>query len=171
MQAREFSPEPALSRFRGRYRLASSLKEASFTHLAADTQAGYTSLMRLALSYGALESLCTALGRKVGREPLPSSRISVMLRDRRSARISELMLRTADSPLVGRIQTLLQDTGAVDVMPAASFYRHKFLHGDLTATGAGTGRSMWERGIVDALAQLLLATADERFTEHVSSLE
>lgn len=171
LHARGRAPEASLSRFRGRYRLAASFRSAAFSHLAPDTQAGYTSLMRLALAYGALESLCSALGRPVGREPLRSVEISTMLRDRRSSRISALMLATAESPLVTRIQALLEDPDLDDVMPAASFYRHKFLHGALTATGAGTGRSAWERGIVNALADLLLTTADERFSDHVVALQ
>jgi hypothetical protein len=162
-------PEPSFSRFRGRYRLAASFQSASFSHLAANTQAGYSSLLRLALSYAALESLCSAMQLQLNAQVVDDGELADRLRSRRGERLAAVMRADVDAPLSRRLNHLLDNPEATNVLAAAAFYRHKFLHGHLTASRAGAGRSSWERAVVDDLAGLLLVAADDRFTAHVAA--
>lgn len=168
-QAQGQMPEPAFSRFRGRYRLAASFQSASFSHLSANTQAGYSSLLRLALSYAALESLCSAMQVQVNAQVIDDRGLADRLRSRRGERLAAVMRADVDAPLSRRLHELLDNSESTNVLAAAAFYRHKFLHGQLTATRAGTGRSSWERAVVDDLAGLLLVATDGLFTVHVAA--
>ena len=137
-------PEAVFSNFQGRYRAARTFREATFDGMTPTTQRAYNSLMRLGLSYAALESLCSALRRPVAREPLLSHDIATRLRDSRSTQLAEVMRTDVDRPLAARLTTLLETVDTEDVMPAASFFRHKFFHGALTASRSGAARE-WER--------------------------
>ncbi len=163
-------PDPRLNRFRARYRVAAAFDGASFQSLSRATQQGYTSLLRLALSYAALESLCSALDLRVTRQVLDDADLASRLRSTRARRLAEVMRTDVGTPLRQRLEELLNSQASTDVMPAAAFYRHKFLHGDLTATRAGAGRTAWERQISDGLADLLLVRADVAFSAHVMRL-
>lgn len=160
-------PEAALAVFRARYRMARGFQEATFTDMTPATQRSYNSLLRLGLSYAALDALCAALGRTTAREPVLAKEIADRLRDKRSDHLADVMRAGAEPRLARRIGHLLDTPTEYDVMPAAAFLRHTFFHGVLTATRSGAARE-WERRIVDDLAARLLATADEQFTAHVA---
>ncbi len=161
-------PDRAFNIFCGRYKAARTFREATFDAMTPPTQRAYNALLRLGLSYAALESLCSALGRRVTHEPVESAQIADRLRDKRSAQLADVMRTDVDRPLATRLTRLLDTPDADDVMPSAAFFRHAFFHGALTASRAGAARE-WERRIVEDLAASLLATADARFTEHVTA--
>ncbi|MDQ1247400.1 MAG: hypothetical protein QG597_1770 [Actinomycetota bacterium] len=104
------------------------------------------------------------------RQVLDDAVLASRLRSTRARRRAEVMKTDVGTPRRQRLEDLLNSPDSTDVRPTAAFYRHKLLHGDLTATRAGAGRTAWERQIADDLADLLLVRADVGFSAYVLRL-
>ncbi len=158
------SPHPGLARFAARFNLATAFDGVNLEGVAQPTVAAYSAAIRVSLSYSAVEALDSALGRRTGRDLLPSSELAGEYRSRSCDHLRrQLEELTQSGALRVKLMDLASDPELADVMPVASALRHLVFHGDFTAHGAGAAQSRGARAFMEALADALLAHADESF--------
>lgn len=151
------------SRFAARYRVATSFESVSFTGMAAGTQAGYTSAIRVALAYSTLEALGKATrGRgKLGAQ-VTSPDLAHRFHATSTSALRKVLIVESDS-LNLRAELRAIDIASPDVTAIAASVRHLTLHGPLTASGVGLAQSAVTRTFLDDLAEAVLRAADSAF--------
>lgn len=154
-------PAPDLARFAARYALASSFESVQFSDLAQATAAAYSSAMRCALAYSALESLNKSLGSMRGRRHLEDAAIAKVYRSAGAAKLRSFLEDGVNRTLRTRLDQCASEGN--DVLPVAEAIRHLMFHGDFTAHGAGAAQSKSVQAMINDLAVAVLAKADSNF--------
>ncbi len=136
-----------VARLNGRYRLAREFKEGVFQNYSPRTAANYSALIRVHLTYSALEVF-----EKVVNESIPSltSLPTLNAAIKRATgslkqidpkhRILQVVIRKLDDP--GLVENLQKDIDKdkVDLARAISSIRHVFVHGSMVANPADLSR-------------------------------
>jgi hypothetical protein len=156
-------------RFMWRYRLARSFKQIEADEeMGKTTLLGYSEGMRLFLAYSAYDEIRDAELIFKGLKGEDRIRHQVTGDIRLNAEIRSLdklkeTLLKADSVIKGDGNQKLKPFYAKDsndVMVVATHFRNLFVHGDMTAAGAGLTNAK-KRKIITDLSNLVLSKADE----------
>ena len=83
--------DPRLARFAARYRIATTLTALEFNGLGQAATAGYTSALRAALAYSALEAFDQARYGKVGQTKIRSDVVARSFASPRLVKLRELL--------------------------------------------------------------------------------
>jgi hypothetical protein len=158
---------PGLNLFLARFRIARNLPTLNFAEMSTETSESYRLALQLGLSYAALESLQSALGKKV---PLAihNDEIFVLLSKKPGYEILMAIESHPDvrSSLKARIAHLM--SGESDnLQPLAYALRNLMFHGSLTATHLGLNRSKAKRSLISDLNESLLWHCEYYFDEHI----
>lgn len=157
-------PDGAFARFNARFNLATSFEGVALTDISERTAQAYSSGIRVALAYSALEALDSALGKRIARTRMSDESLARRYRSRTCGALRELLEEsTQASQVQHQLQVLAADQHADDVMPVAAAVRHLVFHGDFTAHGSGAAQSAGVRKFLDDLADALIARADDHF--------
>ena len=161
-------PDTGLSRFNARYNLATSFDGVTLTDVSERTAEAYSSGIRVALAYSALEALDSALGKRIARARLTDAELARRYRSRTCKTLRALLDESSQSAhLQSQLKSLGVDPKVDDVMPVAAAVRHLVFHGDFTAHGSGAAQSVGVRSFLDDLAGALLLRADHQFELHL----
>ena len=157
-------PEGAFARFNARFNLATSFEGVILEDVSDRTVQAYSSGIRVALAYSALEALDSALGKRIARTRMSDESLARRYRSRTCDGLRELLEEsTQASQVQHQLQVLASDQDADDVMPVAAAVRHLVFHGDFTAHGSGAAQSAGVRTFLDDLADSLIFRADDQF--------
>lgn len=157
-------PDPGLARFNARFNLATSFEGVSLAGVSDRTVQAYSSGIRVALAYSALEALDSALGKRIARTRMSDENLARRYRSQTCDGLRELLEEsTQASQVQHQLQILASDKDADDVMPVAASVRHLVFHGDFTAHGSGAAQSAGVRKFLDDLANALILRADDQF--------
>lgn len=160
----EAGPTSALARFNARFNLATSFEGVTLAGTSERTAQAYSSGIRVALAYSALEALDSALGKRVARARMPDEALARTYRSRTCDGLRELLGgATHASQVQAQLRHLTDVQDADDVMPVAAAVRHLVFHGDFTAHGSGAAQSAGVRKFLDDLAAALILRADDQF--------
>lgn len=171
------APIDSINRFAARFRVATSLKLVRFDKITSETSAGYTGLMKVALSYSTLEVYASLI--ESDKQKLRPRRVSIFERGRND---SIFRLARKLSTERGILKTILQETNPViqqklrgfDPDSIDSLYylsegiRHIFFHGLLTANSAGS-KPKFVHDLGCALSTKILDGIDADFTLRVGT--
>lgn len=162
------TPAAGLARFNARFNLASSFEGVTLVGVSERTAHAYSSGIRVALAYSALEALDSALEKRVARTRLSDEGLARRYRSRTCDGLRGLLEEsTHASQVQSQLLVLATDPDADDVMPVAAAVRHLVFHGDFTAHGSGAAQSAAVRKFLDDLADALIARADDQFELHL----
>lgn len=157
-------PESAFARFNARFNLATSFEGVTLTGVSERTAQAYSSGIRVALAYSALEALDSALGKRIARTRLSDEGLARRYRSRTCESLRGLLEEsTHASQVQSQLLALATDPDGEDVMPVAAAVRHLVFHGDFTAHGSGAAQSAGVRTFLDDLADSLISQADDQF--------
>lgn len=157
-----------LNRFAARFSMARQLVDVRFTDLKADSAAGYTEGLRVALAYSALETLEKAISGQVGGTAIGSHELGERFRNRQCTRLRLLLIGNLEgATLITRLEDLTADPRADDVRPVAQGLRHLVFHGAFTPHGFGVAQSNYIRKFTADLAVAVLAQTEDRFASWV----
>ena len=133
----------SLNRFQYRYRLACSFSSMTIDGTTPLTQKGYTAFLKLFLAYSAYDEVRAAEMVLLKREKLKVHNIKdkpvLAATLRKNIRLKTLLLgdiEDGDNSLKRMLKIFYED-GTDDIMCIATAARNSFVHGDLTAGGAG----------------------------------
>lgn len=139
--------------------------------MAQATEDSYFVALRVTLAYTALESLEEALSIGPGTQVKDDALLEQFL-VKRNAEMCEALLMSID-PVKHRKERekfkQLLDGKSKNLRSAAYAIRNLMAHGVLTANRLGLDKSRVRRNLFDDLANCVLAAADTRFTNYVSS--
>ena len=157
-------PDSGLARFNSRFNLATSFERVTLAGVAERTAQAYSSGIRVALAYSALEALDSALGKRIARTRLSDEGLARKYRSRTCDGLRGLLEESTHSSQVqAQLRHLTDVQDADDVMPVAAAVRHLVFHGDFTAHGSGAAQSAGVRKFLDDLAGALILRADDQF--------
>lgn len=161
-------PDAGLARFNARFHLATSFEGVLLDGVAERTAEAYSSGIRVALAYSALEALDSALGKRIARVRLTDAELARRYRSQTCKTLRALLDESSQSAhLQSQLKILGADPEVDDVMPVAAAVRHLVFHGDFTAHGSGAAQSVGVRTFLDDLAGALLLRADDQFELHL----
>lgn len=157
-------PDSAFARFNARFNLATSFEGVLFAGVSDRTVQAYSSGIRVALAYSALEALESALGKRIAQTRMPDESLARRYRSRTCNGLRELLEESTHAAQVQhQLQVLAANQHADDVMPVAAAVRHLVFHGDFTAHGFGAAQSAVVRKFLEDLANALITRADDQF--------
>lgn len=160
----EARPDSALTRFNARFNLATSFVGVTLAGASERTAQAYSSGIRVALAYSALEALDSALGKRIARVRMSDDELARKYRSHTCDGLRGLLEEsTHESQVKAQLRHLTEDPDADDVMPVATAVRHLVFHGDFTAHGSGAAQSAGVRKFLDGLADSLILRADDQF--------
>ncbi|WP_162435057.1 hypothetical protein [Pseudoxanthomonas koreensis] len=131
-----------VNRFAARYRAAKSFNRAEFDHLSAPTRDGYSTLIRLLLTYSAFEHFLRCIGTEIRHTStlLTESERDTALGRLRALNGSQEFFSAVRSHLDQRNYTRQFDEflagNTCNLFYLAGGVRHAFAHGQLTASPA-----------------------------------
>lgn len=153
------------NRFAARYRFANSVT-LTLKGYTSDTNAGYSSLGRLAFTYSAFETLLELIGCKRKEafnilDPYPTGAWikEVRARDPNSSFFLFVDKRVDAKYEKQHVMQYLRGQGC-DITALAASVRHIFLHGELTPGAAGAEVTC---GVCDHLSDALVTIMDGEF--------
>lgn len=164
------------NKFAARYRAASAFQSAEFMQMTEKTSGGYSTGIRLLLSYSAYEYACAAAGVDINSVPvIPASatarKIAKMLGKvfgPETPASTNLTQSIESKRLLARVLASLSGKSH-DLQPICAALRHMIAHGQWTPNGTSTitveGRTLFE-----ALSAQLLRAADSLLEGKVKSM-
>jgi len=161
----------AFARYRARYKLAHGLDSITVDGLSQTTEESYFVALRVTLAYTALESLEKALSVGPGTQVIDEELLGQLL-DKRNSEMCKALLMSIDPDRHAKERKKFQkllDGESKNLRFAAYAIRNLMAHGVLTANRLGLDKARARRQLLDELANCVLAAADARFTNHVSS--
>ena len=158
-------PAQPLATFHARYALASSFSTIRAEGLAQKTILGYSSVLKVGLSYTALEQIEATLGLQ-DRSPIHAKDLAMQLRVLHPGGFSSMANKMKISPvLMERLESVEKNSASEDVRPQIELLRHAVFHGAFTPLGWKIGDTGASLQWLEGLAQVTLRKADETFTE------
>ncbi len=166
----------SLNRFQYRYRLACSFSSMSIDGTTQVTAKGYTAFMNLFLAYSAYDEVRAAEMILLKREKLKVHNIenqpALAATLRKNEKLKRLLLEgiANENDWLKKSLHNFYNGKSEDVMCIATAARNSFVHGDLTAGGAGL--SIKARvSAIEELATTLRAYSDKLFSKCLTRIE
>lgn len=165
-----------LNRFQYRYRLARSFSSMTIDGTTPKTVKGYTVFMKLFLAYSAYDEVRAAemvlLGRKKLKIHAIKNEKTLAAQLRKNTNLKDLLIKNlendADALKISLISFFADKSD--DVMRIATAARNSFVHGDLTAGGAGLSVNA-RVDAIENLAKVLMNYCDELFSKCLKRIE
>lgn len=160
----------SLNRFQYRYRLACSFSSMTVEGTTPLTAKGYTAFMKLFLAYSAYDEVRAAEMVLLMREKIKVHNIknltALATTLRKNEKLKRLLLDGIANENDGLKKSLhrFYDGSSQDVMCIATAARNSFVHGDLTAGGAGLSINARVFAI-EELAEILRNYSDRLFSK------
>jgi hypothetical protein len=170
----------SLNRFQYRYRLACSFSSMTIDEIKPLTAKGYTAFMKLFLAYSAYDEVRAAEQILLKRETLRihSIKNETVLAEklRKNKKLKDLLIEGIESVNKdendGLKKSLLNffEANGRDIMCVATAARNSFVHGDLTAGGAGLSINA-RVAAIEELATVLRNYCDKLFSKCLKKIE
>jgi len=166
----------SLNRFQYRYRFACSFSSMTLDGTGELTAKGYTAFMKLFLAYSAYDELRAAEKILLNREKLKVHNIEnqkvLAATLRKNEKLKVLLTEgiANENELLKKRLHLFFDGKSNDVMCVATAARNSFVHGDLTAGGAGLSIKARVEAI-EELATVLRNYCDKLFSNCLKRIE
>jgi hypothetical protein len=170
----------SLNRFQYRYRLACSFSSMTIDGTKPLTEKGYTAFMKLFLAYSAYDEVRAAemilLNRETLRVHSIKNEIELAEKLRKNLKLKDLLIEGIESVNKdendGLKKSLLNfyDANGRDILCVATAARNSFVHGDLTAGGAGLSINAKVTAI-EELATVLRNYCDKLFSKCLKKIE
>lgn len=168
----------SLNRFQYRYRLACSFSSMTVDGTKPLTTKGYTAFMRLFLAYSAYDEVRAAEKILLKREKLKvhsiKNEIELATTLRQNEKLKKLLIEGIDdenenSGLMKSLRNFYEANGR-DIMCVATAARNSFVHGDLTAGGAGLSINT-RVAEIEELSTILRNYSDKLFSKCLKRIE
>lgn len=166
----------SLNRFQYRYRLACSFSSMTVDGTTTLTAKSYTAFMKLFLAYSAYDEVRAAEMIMLKRRKLKvhsienQTELAATLRKNHKLKILLTEGIANENELLKKRLHLFFDGKSDDVMCVATAARNSFVHGDLTAGGAGL--SIKARvAAIEELAHILREYSDKLFSKCIKNIE
>ena len=166
----------SLTRFSYRYRFACSFSSMTIDGTKPLTAKGYTVFMKLFLAYSAYDEVRAAEMVLLKRETLKVHNIKdppvLAATLRKNVRLKNLLLGDLED-MQGSLKKMVKifyEGDTDDIMCIATAARNSFVHGDLTAGGAGLSITASVTAI-DDLAKVLREYSDKLFSKCLKRIE
>lgn len=164
IETKKYPIDTGLARFAARYRIATSLTALEFDGLGQAATAGYTSALRAALAYSALEAFDQAKYGKPGRTQVRSAHVARSFAGAGAVKLQALLAaELTNNKLRTSVAEISANRSGADVSSLAAGVRHLVFHGDFTAYGSGAAQSKSVRMLLDNLSEATLLAADDAF--------
>lgn len=170
----------SLNRFQYRYRLACSFSSMTIDGTTPLTAKGYTAFMKLFLAYAAYDEVRAAemilLKRETLRVHSIKNEIELAATLRKNLKLKNLLIEGIESVNKdendGLKKSLLNfyDANGRDILCVATAARNSFVHGDLTAGGAGLSINA-RVAAIEELATILRSYSDKLFSKCLKRIE
>jgi len=166
----------SLNRFQYRYRLACSFSSMTIDGTTPLTAKGYTAFMKLFLAYSAYDEVRAAEKIILKREKLKVHNIenksALAASLRKNEKLKKLLLDGIANDNDGLKKSLhkFYDGSSEDIMCIATAARNSFVHGDLTAGGAGLSINA-RVAAIEELATVLREYSDKLFSKCIKRIE
>jgi hypothetical protein len=166
----------SLNRFQYRYRFACSFSSMTIDGTTPLTAKGYTAFMKLFLAYSAYDEVRAAEMVLLKREKLKvhniESQTALASSLRKNEKLKNLLLDGIANDNDGLKKSLnkFYDGESEDVMCIATAARNSFVHGDLTAGGAGLSINA-RVSAIEELAAILRSYSDKLFSKCLKRIE
>jgi len=166
----------SLNRFQYRYRLACSFSSMTIDGTTPLTAKGYTAFMKLFLAYSAYDEVRAAEKILLKREKLKVHNIenqtALASSLRKNEKLKKLLLDGIANDNDGLKKSLhkFYDGENEDIMCIATAARNSFVHGDLTAGGAGLSINA-RVAAIEELATILRSYSDKLFSKCLKRIE
>jgi len=166
----------SLTRFQYRYRLACSFSSMSIDGTTPLTAKGYTAFMKLFLAYSAYDEVRSAEKILLKREKLKVHNIenqtALATTLRKNEKLKKLLLDGIANDNDGLMKSLhkFYEGQSEDIMCIATAARNSFVHGDLTAGGAGLSINA-KVAAIEELANVLRIYSDKLFSKCLKRIE
>jgi hypothetical protein len=166
----------SLNRFQYRYRLACSFSSMTIDGTTQLTAKGYTAFMKLFLAYSAYDEVRSAEKILLKREKLKVHNIenqtALATTLRKNEKLKKLLLDGIANDNDGLKKSLhkFYEGQSEDIMCIATAARNSFVHGDLTAGGAGLSINA-RVAAIEELANVLRIYSDKLFSKCLKRIE
>jgi hypothetical protein len=166
----------SLNRFQYRYRLACSFSSMTIDGTTPLTAKGYTAFMKLFLAYSAYDEVRAAEKILLKREKLKVHNIenqtALAASLRKNEKLKNLLLDGIANDNDGLKKSLhrFYEGNSEDIMCIATAARNSFVHGDLTAGGAGLSINA-RVAAIEELATILRSYSDKLFSKCLKRIE
>jgi hypothetical protein len=170
----------SLNRFQYRYRLACSFSSMTIDGTKPLTAKGYTAFMKLFLAYSAYDEVRAAEMILLKRKKLKVHSIKneniLASTLRKNIKLKNLLIEgiesVNDDENDGLIKSLLNfyEANGRDILCVATAARNSFVHGDLTAGGAGLSINA-RVDAIEELAKVLRIYSDKIFSKCLKRIE
>lgn len=163
-----------INRFAARFRLAASFTGVTLDGYSAETQQGYSALMKVVLCWSAIEAFMKIMGldrKALGRMAAAHgvADIATRVAEADSERKFYQFIRAHTTNKLHQRELDLHLSGKThDVLYLASSIRHIFVHGDLTPNAAGTNPAKTTL-ICRLLSELCIAIMDHEFSAKIQA--
>lgn len=160
-------PSP-LAQCNARYRAARQFTSMKFAGMGADASEGYSLLMKVSLSYSALESLESTFGSPHGAKlDFIAARSQSLATEFRGLYFEKLMDDLASTITVKAIQRnfdAMRNADSDDVRSIAQAIRNAFFHPRVTPSGLNLS-SATRKNALYQLSRVVIESVDNSFTE------
>lgn len=170
----------SLNRFQFRYRLACSFSSMTIDGTTPLTAKGYTAFMKLFLAYSAYDEVRAAEKVLLKREKLKvhsiKNQTALAATLRKNQKLKDLLMEGIENENEnendGLKKSLLNfyEANGRDIMCVATATRNSFVHGDLTAGGAGLSINA-RVAAIEELADVLREYSDKIFSKCLKKIE
>jgi hypothetical protein len=160
-------PSP-LAQCNARYRTARQFTSIKFAGMGADASEGYSLLMKVSLSYSALESLeatfVSSHGAKRDFIALPNQSLANEFRGLYFAKLMDDLRSTITANAIQRNFDAIRNADSDDVRPIAQAIRNAFFHPRVTPSGLNLS-SATRKNALYQLSRVVIESVDNSFTE------
>lgn len=168
----------SINRFVARYRLAKSFKGMEFEGYRDATVSAYNTIFQLFLSYSALDILFKGIKKNKHIAKYKKSIYSIKVKDadlanrlkKNTAFMEMLIENILDETTKIELQRFCDEPERINMMGIARGCRHLTAHGEMSAAGS-TALNKKNAADLKMLSDLVLAAADNAFTEFVDSFK
>jgi hypothetical protein len=169
------TPDQMLVNFSARYAFASALEDFVLPDFSEATRHGYLVATKLAYAYSALEALERAIGvhSVKARSQIIDFHFASRLANGDFSAALDQIIDAAEKQRVDRVRVGLEDMmenlDSGNVRPFVEGIRNSLFHGKFTPTASGIRSSKSRRESLLSLAQEILISADEVFSDWLSA--
>jgi len=166
----------SLNRFQYRYRFACSFSSMTIDGTTPLTTKGYTAFMKLLLSYSAYDEVRAAemvlLKREKPKVHNIENQAALAATLRKNEKLKTLLIDglANENDWLKRSLESFYDGKSEDIMCIATAARNSFVHGDLTAGGAGLSINA-RVAAIEELATILRSYSDKLFSKCLKRIE
>ncbi len=160
------TPDPQLAQCDARYRFARNLETVVLHGFSEPAQKAYTSALRVALAYSALERLKSARSLH-GKLSVRDQPLADAFRSQRLTRFREFLMNNEHATRIQKpLRQLVDSANSSDVLPVVLATRHIMFHGGLNPTASGI-TTKTAISFLDNLAGAVFREIDTHMLKHM----